>query len=55
MNKYYDHDNEKWRAINDVILEACRDIYEEDGREIVNWTQDSMCDVFRREDPPWQG
>jgi len=53
--KYYDHDNEKWRAINDVILEACRDIYEEDGREIVNWTQDSMCDVFRREDPPWQG
>jgi hypothetical protein len=49
----YDYDSDKWREMNDVILTACREIYEEDGREIVNWTPESYCDIFRKEDPPW--
>ena len=53
--KAYDNDSGKWREINDVVLQVCREVYEDDDREIINWTQDSMCEVFRKEDPPWLG
>ena len=52
---YYDNDSDKWRATNDVILAACDQIYKEDGREIVNITPESHCEVFRKENPPWLG
>jgi len=51
----YDFDNEIWRRINDVIMEACNSIYEADGRRIVNWTPESYCTKFEKEDPPWHG
>jgi hypothetical protein len=51
----YDFDSEKWREANRPVLTACKEIYEENGREIVNWTPESHCDIFRRENPPWLG
>jgi hypothetical protein len=50
---FYDHDNEKWQDTNDVILTACKEIFENDGREIVNWTPESHCKILRKEKPPW--
>lgn len=51
--KKYDYDNELWRRINNVVMEACNSIYEADGRRIINWTPESYCSVFESETPPW--
>jgi hypothetical protein len=52
--RFYE-DNDDWRATNDAILSSCKEIWEDRGKEIVNWTPSSRCEIFRMEEPPWHG
>ncbi len=43
----------EWLKQADNIFGFAKGIYEEDGREIVNWTPESKCKIFKMETPPW--
>jgi hypothetical protein len=45
----YEWDNEKWQGGANIILSMANEVYNEQGREIINITSDSHCEVFRQE------
>lgn len=49
----YDFSTKEWLRQADFIFDFAKQIYEQDGREIVNWTPESKCEVFEKETPPW--
>ena len=49
----YGFDTKEWLKQADHIFSFANEIYEVNGREIVNWTPESKCKVFKMETPPW--
>ena len=50
---HYSYDNKIWQAKCDGVFTQCKIAFERDGREIINITPDSKCDVFEKGVVPW--
>jgi hypothetical protein len=45
----YDNDTNVWKKHADHVLEMCQEVYTKHGRDIINLTRGSRCEVFRKE------
>ena len=46
----YDNDNETWQQAATAMLNLAREVYDKNGREIINLTSNSQCPSFRKEE-----